>query len=139
MHKWVALSNPESADFNEVAGYLKLSLSVSTVGDEQIQITEDQGGNSEESILMPPSIRPEFYQIRFKFFRAEHLPAMDRNLLGKGSIDAYIMCQYLNNKLKTKVITAPEGESVDWNYEFMVTTSHFCVYIITYSYRASCL
>ncbi len=91
MHKWIAMSNPESANFNEVAGYLKLSISVSTVGDEQIQITEDQGGN-EESILMPPSIRPEFYQIRFKFFRAENLPAMDRNLLGKGSIDAYILC-----------------------------------------------
>jgi hypothetical protein len=102
-----------------VAGYLKLSLSVSTVGDEQIQITEDQG-NSDESILMPPSIRPEYYQISFKIFRAEHLPAMDKNLLGKGSIDAYIMCQYLNNKLKTKVITAPEGEEVDWNYEFLL-------------------
>lgn len=45
---------------------------------------------------------------------------MDRNLLGKGSIDAYISCQYLNNKLKTKVITAPEKEKVDWNYEFLV-------------------
>ena len=70
---------------------------------------------------MPPSIRPEFYQIRFKFFRAENLPAMDRNFLGKGgSIDAYVMCQYLNNKLKTKVITAPEGTKVDWNCEFLV-------------------
>ena len=100
-------------------------MSVSTVGDEQIQITEDQGGNSEESILMPPSIRPEFYQIKFKFFRAENLPAMDANfnILSKdkrGSIDAYVMCQYLNNKLKTKVITAREREKVDWNYEFLV-------------------
>jgi hypothetical protein len=41
LHKWVALSNPESENFNEVAGYLKLSMSVSTVGDEQIQISED--------------------------------------------------------------------------------------------------
>jgi hypothetical protein len=34
LHKWIALSNPESANFNEVAAYLKLSISVSTVGDE---------------------------------------------------------------------------------------------------------
>jgi len=39
---------------------------------------------------MPPSIRPEFYQIRFKLFRAERLPALDTNLIGKNSIDAYI-------------------------------------------------
>ena len=97
-------------------------MSVSTVGDEQIQIAEDQGGNSDESILMPPSIRPEFYQIKFKFYRAEHLPAMDRNFMGKGgSIDAYIMCQYLNNKLKTDVVTAAEGDKVYWNCEFLVT------------------
>lgn len=36
LHKWLALSNPNSENFNEVAGYLKLSISVSTSGDEQI-------------------------------------------------------------------------------------------------------
>ena len=62
LHKWIALSNPNSENFNEVAGYLKLSISISTVGDEQIQITEDNSAeNSEDSIMMPPSIRPEFY------------------------------------------------------------------------------
>jgi hypothetical protein len=90
LHKWVVLSNPESASFNEVAGYLKLSISVATVGDEQIQITEDSGADSSEDIMMPPSIQPDFFQIRFKFFHAEHLPAMDKGLIGKGSIDAYI-------------------------------------------------
>ena len=56
--------------------------------------------------MMPPSIRPEYYQIYFKIFRAEHLPAMDIALLGgRGSIDAYIMSTYQNKKLKTNVIT----------------------------------
>lgn len=71
---------------------------------------------------MPPSIRPEFYQIRFKFFRAERLPAMDRNLMGKGSIDAYIMCTYMNTKLRTEVITTKEGDYADWNCQFLVST-----------------
>jgi hypothetical protein len=46
---------------------------------------------------MPPSIRPEYYQIKFRFFRAEKLPAMDMAVFGKGgSIDAYITTKYLN-------------------------------------------
>lgn len=36
LHKWVAMSNPESENFNEIAGYLKLSISVAAIGDEQI-------------------------------------------------------------------------------------------------------
>lgn len=65
---------------------------------------------------MPASIRPEYYQIKFKFFRAEKLPAMDKALLGgAGSIDAYIICNYLNKNLKTDVITAKEGMAVNWD------------------------
>lgn len=62
MHKWLALSNPASSNFNEVAGYLKISITIAATGDEQVQITEDTGGDkSEEAVLMPPCIRPEYY------------------------------------------------------------------------------
>lgn len=62
MHKWLALSNPNSENFNEVAGYLKISITIAATGDEQIQINEDNGPeSSEEAVLMPPSIRPEYY------------------------------------------------------------------------------
>lgn len=62
-HQWIALSDPESANFDEVAGFLKLSVSVACTGDEQVQITEDEGGekDDEESVLMPASIKPKFY------------------------------------------------------------------------------
>lgn len=55
MHRWVALSNPESPAFNEVTGYLKLSISVTTKGDETIQITEDTAApdKNDQGILMP--------------------------------------------------------------------------------------
>lgn len=36
LHKWVALSNLECPKFNEVAAYIKLSISVTTLGDEQL-------------------------------------------------------------------------------------------------------
>ena len=122
LHKWVALSNPQSPNFNEVTGYLKISISISATGDKQLQITEDSGmDKSDEAILMPPSIRPEFYQIKFRFFRAEQLPAMDKALIGGGgSIDAYLLCNYMNHKLQTDVITAKEGKPVDWNTEFWI-------------------
>jgi hypothetical protein len=46
---------------------------------------------------------------------------MDKSMLARtGSIDAYILCNYLNNKLKTSIITAKEGTSVDWKQEFWV-------------------
>ena len=123
LHRWIALSNPESPSFNEVTGYLKLSISVTTKGDETIQISEDSGApdKNDQAIMMPPQIKPQYYQIRIRFFRAEKLPMMDNNLLGKGvSIDAYLTCKYLSHKLQTDVLTAKEGEKIDWNTEFLV-------------------
>lgn len=54
LHKWVALSNPASPDFNEVTGYLKLSISVACTGDEQVQITEDTSTGDDDTVMMPP-------------------------------------------------------------------------------------
>lgn len=61
MHKWLALSNPSSENYNEVTGYLKVSITVAGSGDEQVQITEDTGLESEDNVLTPPSIKPEYY------------------------------------------------------------------------------
>lgn len=54
---------------------------------------------------MPTSIKPKFYQIRFRFFKAEKLAKMDTAIFGEGTIDAYVTCQYMGKKLKTKVMT----------------------------------
>jgi len=35
-NQWLALSNPEGKDFNEITSYLKLSISVTGPGDDQI-------------------------------------------------------------------------------------------------------
>jgi len=65
--------------------------------------------------MMPPQIKPEYYQLRFRFFKAEKLPIMDAALFGKGgSIDAYIICTYMNQKLKTRVVTMKQ-DTVFWN------------------------
>lgn len=124
LHRWIALSNPESAAFNEVTGYLKLSISVTTKGDETIQITEDTStpDKNDTAILMPPQIKPKYKQITIRFFKAEKLPMMDVNMLGRAtSIDAYLTCKYLSHKLTTDVISAKEADKIEWNTEFLVS------------------
>ena len=41
LHNWIALSNPLSENYDEVTGYMKLSIAVAATGDKQIQIKED--------------------------------------------------------------------------------------------------
>ncbi len=67
---------------------------------------------------MPTSIRPEYYQVKFKFFRGENLPIMDKNLFtGAGSIDAFVEATYAGKTLKTSVVTM-KNNLVEWNEEF---------------------
>lgn len=63
LHKWLALSNPAAPNFDEVTGYLKISIAVAATGDSQVQINEDTAGDKtdSESIMMPTSIKPDFY------------------------------------------------------------------------------
>ena len=53
MHKWIIMSNPESEDFGEVTGYLKISITVAGTGDEQVSITEDPNPGSDD-VIQPP-------------------------------------------------------------------------------------
>lgn len=69
MHKWVVMSNPESEDFGEVTGFLKISITIAGGGDEQVSI-EDDANPTEEDFIQPPQITPEFYQLHVRFFAA---------------------------------------------------------------------
>lgn len=62
-HQWLALSNPEGQDFNEITGYLKLSISVCGPGDDQVQLMEDKSGldNTDgDGVMMPASIKKQY-------------------------------------------------------------------------------
>jgi len=60
MHKWIVMSNPDSDNFGEVTGYLKLSITISGESDPQVQISDDPNPDVDD-IIQPPSVRPEFY------------------------------------------------------------------------------
>ena len=36
LHQWLALSNPNSENYSEITGYIKVSISIACTGDEQI-------------------------------------------------------------------------------------------------------
>ena len=54
LHQWIALSDPNSEDYAKITGYLKLSISVTCTGDEQLQIEDDQNPDDSDNVLMPP-------------------------------------------------------------------------------------
>jgi len=108
MHKWIVMSNPESEDFGEVTGQLKISITICGSGDEQVPI-EDDPNPTEEDFIQPPQITPEFYQMRVRFFAAQKIVPLDKGFIGKASIDAYVKLEYRNQKLKTKVLKQEEG------------------------------
>lgn len=79
LHQWIGISNPTAKDFNELCGYLKISVSVIGPGDEQIPLTDDSGldKTDREVMLLPPYISVHYYQLKFRFIKAERLPKMD--------------------------------------------------------------
>jgi hypothetical protein len=36
MHKWIVMSNPESENFGEITGLLKISVTIMGTGDEEV-------------------------------------------------------------------------------------------------------
>ena len=119
-HQWIALSNPLQANFNDITGYLKASISVVREGDEQVPLNEDTSVDKTDEgfIIVPPHIQVSYYQLWFKFFIAENLPDLD-NMVGGGDTDAYIRCDFLGQKLKTHVKSQKKGK-VEWMEEMLI-------------------
>lgn len=72
---------------------MKISISITGPGDDQVQLTEDNSGldNTDgDSVMMPASIKKQYKQLYFRIFKAEKLPKMDRF----GTIDAYIQTTF---------------------------------------------
>lgn len=119
MHKWIIMSNPESDDFGKPTANLKLSITIAGSGDEQVQITDDPNPE-EEDFIQPPELKPEFYQLYLRFFKAEKIVPMDKAAFSKGSTDAYVKLEWKSQKIKTKVSEIPEGGECYWNEEILL-------------------
>jgi hypothetical protein len=72
-HQWVALSNPTALKYTEIAGYLKVSISVTGVGDEQVELGKDSiiDHTKDTFVMVPPYIQTRYFQLKFRIFRGE--------------------------------------------------------------------
>jgi hypothetical protein len=61
-HRWIALSNPASKSYEEICGYLKVSIAVTTKGDKAVQLQEEDTDidKNDEPILMPAQLKPSY-------------------------------------------------------------------------------
>ena len=98
---WLAFSNPNSENYSEITGYLKLSINVTCTGDESVQI-EDDDGPEDTDVLMPPSLNPMFFQVKLRFFQAQDIPPMD---MGVGFLRKAIKTPFSNKGIYTLSIT----------------------------------
>lgn len=66
-----------------------MSMSVIATGDEQVELKDEEGLDKTDSstLLMPPQIRTEQYQMIFRFAKAEHLPKLDSFM---GTCDGFV-------------------------------------------------
>ena len=55
------MSNPGGTDFSKIAAYLKVSISVSSVGDTQVEIKDDPDADNNTDVKMSPALNPEFF------------------------------------------------------------------------------
>jgi len=106
-NQWIALSNPESDNFSEITGNLKVSISVQGPGDEQVQLNESTGPEDpNQTVMMPATIKKEYKQLKIRFITATGLPRMDTGFLGGGTIDAFIRTKFQGREMNTNPKTA---------------------------------
>ena len=103
LHQILALSNPNSENFADIAAYMKVSVQITAAGDEQIHMEMDQSIEENQDIMMSPSLQPIYYQLKVRIFKGTDLPMMDQKIgfLGTSKIDAYIKTQFRGKKYKT--------------------------------------
>ncbi|OMJ83746.1 hypothetical protein SteCoe_15288 [Stentor coeruleus] len=112
IHKWIALCNPESENYQKIRGHVKLGVSVLGEGDDDVNLTSADSDNADDlEILLPPQISLKPYQLIVSIIKAENLPKMD----AIGTINAYCQVQFGGAKKKTSVKDADNVRfSVSW-------------------------
>lgn len=121
LHRWLAFSNPNGEDYAKIQAYVKVSISVSCEGDNQIQIEMDDSPNENPNVMMSPALNPRFFQVKIRIFSGHDLPMMDSGIgpFTKEKIDAYMKLDFKGKKYKTPIIVYQKGgEPIHWNTEF---------------------
>lgn len=128
MHQRIGLTNPNGDDFSKMTGSLVVSINVQGPGDEATELKMGSTKDWDENqIIMPSSVKKEYKQIYLNIYQATHLPKMDYQLVGTGTIDAYLKLFYHGKKLKSKVIKQKDN-LVPWMEQFLIPVEIPVVY-----------
>lgn len=102
-NQWIALFNPESDNFSEIVGNLKVSIAVQGPGDEQVQLSESSAPEDpNQTVMMPAQIKKEYKQLKIRCIQAEGLPSLDNF----GTVDAFVSTQFMGKSMQTNPVTA---------------------------------
>lgn len=91
MHQKVGVTDPNGEDFSKMTGLICMSININGPGDDAQELV--MGTNKEiekNKVIMPSAVIKVYKQLYLRIFKATHLPKMDWNLIGKGTIDAFI-------------------------------------------------
>ena len=68
--------------------------------------------------MVPPHIQIKYFQLKFRFYRAENLPDLD-NFVGGGDTDAYVKVDFLGKSIRTKAVSQKDGVA-EWLQELWI-------------------
>ncbi|XP_077482691.1 myoferlin-like isoform X3 [Stigmatopora argus] len=127
MRKWLLLNDPDDCS-SGAKGYLKVSLFVMGIGDEQPSEKRDSNDDQddiESNLLLPTGVTLRRATLSLKIFRAEDIPQMDdafiQSLKGafggnknkKNLVDPFIEARFAGKKLCTEIIE--KNANPEWN------------------------
>ena len=117
VHKWIALSNPESPDFQKIRGHIKLGISVQSENDTDIDLSKPELEHVKDSeILLPPQISLKPFQLIVTIIKAEGLPKLDDYF--NETIDAFCEIDFAGAKQRTSILKADKSKyAVGWYEE----------------------
>jgi hypothetical protein len=117
VHRWIALSNPDSPDFQKIRGHIKLGISVQNEGDDDVDLAKPEFEDVKDSeILLPPQISLKPFQMIVTIIKAEGLPKLDDYF--NETIDAFCEVNFAGGKIKTSVLKADQSKfAVGWYEE----------------------
>lgn len=91
-HYWIGLDNPDSEDFENMKGLLKLSANVTGPNDNAQKLEMDYGPEpAKMKMFMSPSIKRTFYELTISIIQAEQMPEF--GIFSK-SLEAFFVVKY---------------------------------------------
>lgn len=124
LHQWVIISNPDSENFSDLKGYLKVGVSVLHEDDKAIDLCKAESADKNDSTMLPVHVKPKTMQMIIQVLKAENLPVMDRG----GTLDAYCIVKFAGAECRTSVITADKANmSAMWCEQIYIPCLVPCV------------